>query len=397
VESSSAVGARIRELRERAGVQSKDLAERLGINPSAMSNIESGKRGVKTQELAVIADALSVSPLAILDEESLLSRLPIAPRTDAGVAVENTALDRLIALTELHEVLAQGGIGAGEVLPDLPDVDVSRWLPAAQTLALWAITKLGPLAEGDLRFAALVKAIRDRMRIDVLIESASQRDLAGASITDLDFPLIFVNADQPTPRALFTLAHELGHVLSREGDLLTLDFDLTAHDDRERFANAFAACLLMPEDLIRNEWQEGPPNAEVLSRLLDVFGVSFESLVFRLHNLQLINGEGRDQLRTLGLRGLVANISDQQLAARLLGRLGQRPETKPPDLLLGRTLAGYRQGVVSVRPLAGLVGLDPDQVLIAMKLDAVEALDQALGGMSSSGLTDEGLFDGNPV
>ena len=43
-------------------MQSQELAARLGIDPSAMSNIERGRRSVKTQELMKIAEALSVSP-----------------------------------------------------------------------------------------------------------------------------------------------------------------------------------------------------------------------------------------------------------------------------------------------------------------------------------------------
>ena len=47
----SPLGARIRAARERTGMQSQELAVRIGIDPSAMSNIESGKRSLKTREL----------------------------------------------------------------------------------------------------------------------------------------------------------------------------------------------------------------------------------------------------------------------------------------------------------------------------------------------------------
>ncbi|MEJ7721801.1 MAG: ImmA/IrrE family metallo-endopeptidase [Ilumatobacteraceae bacterium] len=47
-------------------------------------------------------------------------------------------------------------------------------------------------------------------------------------ITDRSFPLVFVRASQPRPRALFTLAHELAHVLAGDGDTFTVDEDLTA-------------------------------------------------------------------------------------------------------------------------------------------------------------------------
>src|SRR5262249_15476381 len=52
------IGAQVRALRERAGFQSQELAKQVGIDPSAMSNIERRKRSLKSDELAKIAEAL---------------------------------------------------------------------------------------------------------------------------------------------------------------------------------------------------------------------------------------------------------------------------------------------------------------------------------------------------
>lgn len=70
------MGERIQMIRAKVGMSIKELAERADLSPSAVSLIERGKREVKVRELTNIADSLGVSPLVILEPDSLLARLP---------------------------------------------------------------------------------------------------------------------------------------------------------------------------------------------------------------------------------------------------------------------------------------------------------------------------------
>ena len=72
-------------------------------------------------------------------------------------------------------------------------------------------------------------------------------------------PVIFVNQNHHLNRQRFTIAHELGHYVKRKAegrdlgqyvDHRDIDSSLGANDD-ERWANAFAAELLMPVDDFR--------------------------------------------------------------------------------------------------------------------------------------------------
>ncbi len=73
------MGERIRMIRGKVGMSIGDLAERAGLSPSVLSLMERGKVEVTVVELARIAKALGVSPLAILEPDSLLVRLPPVP------------------------------------------------------------------------------------------------------------------------------------------------------------------------------------------------------------------------------------------------------------------------------------------------------------------------------
>jgi Zn-dependent peptidase ImmA (M78 family)/DNA-binding XRE family transcriptional regulator len=388
------VGARIREIRELIGMQAQELGLLVALDPSAISNIERGKRSVKSEELSAIAKALGVSPLAILERDSLLGRLPVSPRTANGTVLRGDVLERLTGLAELHEILAEWEDSRTEY--GFPSVDTSQWLQEASALAEWATENLGASPYSDDRFIKLVGAIEEKLRVDVLVEERGTDLVAGASITDSHFSLIFINSIQPIPRALFTLAHELGHVLVQDGEFI-VDQDLVARSNSERFANAFAAAFLLPESELRSHIKGSVPDAHEMSEVLDLYGTSFETLVYRLHNLRIINAIGRDKLRSLGLRGLISQIEDEALGTRLLARMGRQPTHHAPLLLSERAFIGYKKGVISSRPLAGLLGVPSDIVAATMELDAAAMLSDAVRIEVSDEDSEADLYSGSPV
>jgi Zn-dependent peptidase ImmA (M78 family)/DNA-binding XRE family transcriptional regulator len=405
----TALSARIRALREQAGMQSQELASRLGIDPSAMSNIERGRRAVKTDELVKIAEVLSVSPLALLDEDSLPARMPVAPRRDGESSnIKGPAYSRLLALSELHAVLSDAGLTAANNLHEAPRVNHGSWKAEADTLAQWASKYLGVECAGIKRFAKLAEAIEDRLHVDILVERYANDPLSGAAITDRTFPLIFVNSHHPTPRALFTLAHELGHLLIGHNGSIAVDDNFVGNTQTERQANAFAAAFLMPEEKVDQYIKDYDRGPESLARMIYDFGVSFESLIFRLHNLRKIDADGRDQLREVGWQGLLGAIQrpdlqerlGPEISMRLISRLSQHPADRPPIWLASRCFAGYRRGIISVRPLAGLFNVDPDLFLDRIQEHdekSAEVLERVEEAPSSDYLTDDELFAGSPV
>lgn len=396
VTGGASIGARIRELRLKVGFQAQELAQRVGLDKSALSLIENDKRAVKTHELAAIADALRVSPLAILDPDSLLARLPVSPRTDVGAVLDDSVQLRLVGLAELNQLLTESGVTTLRVPIEPPAVDVQQWLRSAGDLATWARNQLKDEPVGDARMSLLIDRLESQWGIDVLVEERAAQSSYGAAITDPSFPLIFVEGSQQPGRALFSLLHEAAHVLLRDGDAMVLDADLVPDSDRERLANAFAASFILPEVEVRRGLSGREPAPLALCRILTKWGASFETLVFRLHNLRIIDARGRDALRSLGLRGLVQQLDDVELASRLLARIAAKPPRHAPGPLAFRALTAYRKGIISVRPLAGLYGAEPESFRAIMDRDAVATLSDAIRS-DADWEPDEEIYQGLPV
>ncbi len=127
-------------------------------------------------------------------------------------------------------------------------------------------------------------------------------DVSGILFRDVDHHVIGVNSAHPLARQRFTIAHELGHRALHPGHELILDVPVrvnlrdktssTASDMEEIEANAFAATLLMPDQMIRDQISKLPlakrrePDAAATT-LARVFKVSTSALSFRLINLGL--------------------------------------------------------------------------------------------------------------
>lgn len=130
-------------------------------------------------------------------------------------------------------------------------------------------------------------------------------DVSGLLVTNSSGAVIIANEDDPPVRQRFTIAHEIGHFVLKhqfeEGGHVHVDRGnyisqrgtraSQGVDPREIEANWFAASLLMPEELVRE--QVAQLKASVLfDQHVDVlsskFNVSSQAMTIRLQHLRLL-------------------------------------------------------------------------------------------------------------
>jgi Zn-dependent peptidase ImmA (M78 family)/DNA-binding XRE family transcriptional regulator len=85
----------------------------------------------------------------------------------------------------------------------------------------------------------------ENMGIAVFQLSLNQDNLRGFSLVDEPLPIIVIKRGEPASSKVFTLFHELGHILLRDGGLCDIRF---GDNDQgiEKWCNAFAAEVLVP-------------------------------------------------------------------------------------------------------------------------------------------------------
>lgn len=83
------VGAKIARLRDERDVPQRRLATEIGLDPSALSRVESGERGLAVGELVAIAEFLNVSVDQLLRDDVVAEPLF---RNEGGEAAGNDAV-----------------------------------------------------------------------------------------------------------------------------------------------------------------------------------------------------------------------------------------------------------------------------------------------------------------
>lgn len=110
-----------------------------------------------------------------------------------------------------------------------------------------------------------------------------------------DIPIVGINGNRPITRQRFTAAHELCHHF-RDSDK-NISCPIGARDATEKFANNFAAALLMPLPELRVQVKnrknpQGYVDFDSVLEIADYFGVSFETCLFRIaYKIHAIDGD----------------------------------------------------------------------------------------------------------
>ena len=128
--------------------------------------------------------------------------------------------------------------------------------------------------------------------------------VSGAAHWNGCYWIITVSADEPTSRQRFSLVHEFKHVLDHTTkQYLYCDRPFqTAHEQAERVADYFAACLLMPKKVVVRLWCSGHQDIHALARRIHV---SPAALRYRLDQLGLTEGSRRCDRLAIGRSAVI--------------------------------------------------------------------------------------------
>jgi len=293
------LGRRLTEARVARGITQEQAAARLGCSRPTLIAVEKGTRMAKPAEIVELAAFYGKSVHELVRPGAPVAELQ--PHLRAAVDLSRGgAEDLYAAIAELQEF----AIDYRE-LERLAGTEPAERHPPELTIPPWV----------DIRDYAEVAASRERLRLflgdqpvpnvrQVLESEAGLRvfcsglpsAVAGmyAYAAELGY-CVLINRKHPVERRRFTLAHEYGHFLThRHKPGIDYFFSSDMRKPRnEAFADAFAACFLMPETGVRRLFMDirtASKDFQVadLCRLSNLFGVSVEAMCYRLEALGLI-------------------------------------------------------------------------------------------------------------
>lgn len=115
------------------------------------------------------------------------------------------------------------------------------------------------------------------------------KEFRGFAITDRLAPLVFINGADSKSAQMFTLAHELGHLWLGRSALDNADASFVDGDGVERWCNNVAAELLVPMDLLRQEYNSKAALTDEMTRLARRFKVSTLVILRRIFDAGAIS------------------------------------------------------------------------------------------------------------
>lgn len=352
----SSIPNRVRETIRTSGLSQREFAQRIGLDDSKLSKSLSGARRFSSLDLARIADLCGVTVDWLVTGDA--PPLALAARTTGGSAAD--AVSAAKRYSTLRSDIAEIGYPQ-PWRPTVVDPDSGTYALQGQRLAEAASAQVAEegrsISEPNLH--AVVEAV---FGADVAVADLGP-DFDGLATSTEEVKLILLATSHIPYRQRFTLAHELGHLLTGDDQGLHLDEDIfdkaQARDPSEARANAFASAFLMPEVVLREAVGSTGLTHETFASLAVDLSVSPSALAFRLHSLRLIDAGTCDRFKMIsGARAATLAGRGDEFAQRVADAKAPRP----PGLLVRDTYAAYESGSATLRPYADLIGVDVEDL-----------------------------------
>ncbi|WP_292537965.1 XRE family transcriptional regulator [Mesorhizobium sp.] len=364
--------------RESAHLSLEEVAGRLKKAVEEIDAWESGANAPSYAQLEKLAYELYKRPLAIF----FLPSPPAEPRPEAEFrALPDTDLRRLsretvflirrarayqASLVELFD----GRSPIAEPLWKRVDLDVSKPIApqAAVVRASLGVPAPGANewggADGDEALKLWRKAI-EAGGVFVFKDTFKQREISGFCLEHPELPVVMINNSATKTRQIFSLLHEVAHVLIGWRAISTFDDAplkrLPPAEQRiERFCNQIAAEILVPAQDFASQVAGLPQNVEALSSdrfaaLAARYRVSREVILRRFRDADRVSQDFYER-RKLEWDG-------QRVGKESSG--GSFYLTKGAYLserLMSEVFARYGRRQISVDEAADFIGVKPKQV-----------------------------------
>jgi Zn-dependent peptidase ImmA (M78 family)/transcriptional regulator with XRE-family HTH domain len=274
---ATAVNPRVlRWARDRAGLPLEVVAARLDKTAEVISAWESGADAPTYRQLEELAERLYKRPVAVFffpappDEEDPRKQFRTLPDSELALLAPDTlyAIREAVALRESVRELRTSEFEPSRLITR--DIHPS-FAELAQEVARSVRSYIGITVEDQSSWQGPEHAFKqwrsalESLGISVFKRSFKQREILGLSIFDDEIPVILINNSTAHARQVFTLIHELGHILYSIGGITKNESNfidqLTGVDRKiEVTCNEFAAEFLVPVETF--PWH-GIPNASL--------------------------------------------------------------------------------------------------------------------------------------
>lgn len=201
--------------------------------------------------------------------------------------------------------------------------------------------------------------------------------------------IIVSNSSEILSREIYTIAHELGHIIYDFTDgssSMKVDKDISSDTISEERAYFFADCLLMPEDkiyeMLRQNFKKNTSDLRAVNlvQMQLEFKVSYNALLERMHSLNLITGSKKMMLYK------EREFYTSKKLFKMLGAdealLNPTEKLVVPPQYIDYVISNYENHYIplsSLKKALSLVNIDTSDLIDDQRTDEEASLDELFG------------------
>ncbi len=239
--------------REMSVLSPNKTSKETGISLGRLSQLESGEKQPTLEELKLLSKTYKRTlATLLLNEQPREKPLPKDRRTVDSEELNSFHFKTIIAvrkaralLKSLLELKKEFGIPASQFQfnATLQDSTLNIAEQIRKTLKLQEIR--GSANDNQALEAYIEKVESSGIAIFQL--SLTQDKLRGFSLLDEEIPVIVIKRNEQPTAKIFTLFHELGHIILGDDGICDINFNQDAQQI-EKWCNSFAANVLIPSE-----------------------------------------------------------------------------------------------------------------------------------------------------
>ena len=275
------VGVNIRRIMKIKDYSIAKLANEMNIGTATISNILNGRSEPKSSTLLKFCNTLGVGLPDILADAPKLKSLRF--RTNSNLSAREKA-ERDQMLYETAQWLKNYNI-LENLLDDKPEYEFKDLKVKDPTQMAVFVREILELS--DSKPIVDLPAEIERAGIKLYLHPFGFKKTFGLSVSDQDMgPAIVVNSEKDisVERRIFTIAHELGHLLLHKESYNSEEAVEDKSSAQEKEADLFAGEFLLPTPAFKKEWSEAV-GLDLVGRVLKIkkmYRVSYQTVLKRL-------------------------------------------------------------------------------------------------------------------
>ena len=352
--------------RQQAAVTVPELAKKASVKPERVLEWEAGRASPTLAKLRAVADILK-QPMALFFTPSPPDEgVNVPPDFRGAGATIRRGLAREIQLAEerrdTFKQLAPGMVA----MSAWPQWSTATDLTPAHARARLGVTVASVTATKTAQEALRlwISAVENQGILVFQISRIDDGECSGFCLEDTTTPVIVLNGKEAPQRRIFTLLHELGHLIDHSGGLCLLREDI----DRERACNRFAENVLLPDPEVRVALK-GHAGVAAVDKISRDFRVSRVAAAVALRR-----------------RGLISQQVADEEVERSAEAKEQTPSNKgfvPPEKLKRRNLGDVYLTTVLDAMDAETISVADATYFLGAKVGLIDKLEHELAGSSS--------------